>query len=171
MRGDTFIVSDPTPVTVPDLVARYRIGLGRSPWLIPVPEKWLELALKAAGQSATWERLGRPLLARPAKLIGMGWKPGRAAFRKPSEGGLKPIRGRNIGVNEQLARPGRLPYLAAGNRPNASERGYHPLNRGRIGPFWTRKLQDRKGLPLGPEMIAFQRLRIVSVAILTSEPT
>ncbi len=83
MRGETFIVSDPTPVTVPDLVARYRIGLGRPPWLVPVPEKWLEWSLKAVGQSATWERLGRPLVARPAKLIGMGWKPAEAPPAPP----------------------------------------------------------------------------------------
>jgi UDP-glucose 4-epimerase len=75
MRDETFIVSDPAPVTVPDLVARYRTSLGRSPWLIPVPEKWLEMSLKAAGQSATWQRLGRPLVASPAKLIAMGWNP------------------------------------------------------------------------------------------------
>jgi UDP-glucose 4-epimerase len=75
MHGETFIVSDPAPVTVPDLVARYRISLGRSPWLIPIPEKWLELSLNASGQSATWQRLGRPLVASPAKLIAMGWNP------------------------------------------------------------------------------------------------
>jgi UDP-glucose 4-epimerase len=75
MHGETFIVSDPAPVTVPDLVARYRTSLGRSPWLIPIPEKWLELSLNASGQSATWQRLGRPLVASPAKLIAMGWNP------------------------------------------------------------------------------------------------
>jgi nucleoside-diphosphate-sugar epimerase len=75
MLGETFILSDPAPVTVPDLVARYRAGLGRSPGLIPVPEKWLELLLKATGQNATWQRLGRPLVASPAKLVAMGWKP------------------------------------------------------------------------------------------------
>jgi nucleoside-diphosphate-sugar epimerase len=85
MRGETFIVSNPVPVTVPDLVARYRIGLGRSPWLVPVPEKCLELALKAVGQNATWERLGRPLLARPAKLIGMGWKPAEPLSASPPD--------------------------------------------------------------------------------------
>jgi nucleoside-diphosphate-sugar epimerase len=76
MLGETFILSDPVPVTVPDLVTRYRAGLGRSPGLISVPEKWLELLLKATGQNATWQRLGRPLVASPAKLIAMGWKPG-----------------------------------------------------------------------------------------------
>ncbi|MDE2470587.1 MAG: NAD-dependent epimerase/dehydratase family protein [Bradyrhizobium sp.] len=76
MRGETFILSDPISVTVPDLVARYRISLGRSPGLIPMPEKWLERSLKLVGQSAIWERLGRQLVASPAKLIAMGWNPG-----------------------------------------------------------------------------------------------
>ena len=65
-RGETFIISDPTPVTVADLIARYRVSLGRSSWLISVPESWLELSLKAIGQSAMWERLGCPLVASPA---------------------------------------------------------------------------------------------------------
>jgi nucleoside-diphosphate-sugar epimerase len=87
MRGETFIVADPTPVTVPDLVARYRVSLGRPPWLVPVPEKWLELGLKAVGQNATWERLGRPLVASPAKLIGKGWNP-RQPPSDPPRGAL-----------------------------------------------------------------------------------
>jgi nucleoside-diphosphate-sugar epimerase len=74
-RGETFIVSDPTPVTVTDLIIRNRVSLGRSPWLLPTPERWLELSLKAIGQEATWERLGRPLVARPRKLLALGWKP------------------------------------------------------------------------------------------------
>lgn len=74
-RGETFIVSDPTPLTVSDVIARYRAGLGRPPWLIPIPEKWLELTLKVSGQSAIWERIGRPLVARPSKLLALGWEP------------------------------------------------------------------------------------------------
>lgn len=74
-RNETFIVSDPTPVTVADLVARYRVGLGRSTWLLPVPEKWLELFLKAVGQGSMWERLGRPLVASPTKFLAIGWNP------------------------------------------------------------------------------------------------
>ena len=74
-RNETFIVSDPTPVTVADLVRRYRVGLGRSTWLLPVPEKWLELLLKAVGQGSMWERLGRPLVASPTKFLAIGWNP------------------------------------------------------------------------------------------------
>ncbi|HEX5230928.1 MAG TPA: NAD-dependent epimerase/dehydratase family protein [Bradyrhizobium sp.] len=74
-RGETFIVSDPTPLTVADLITRYRVSLGRSSWLLPLPEKWLELALKIVGQTAMWERLGCPLIANPSKIIAIGWNP------------------------------------------------------------------------------------------------
>ena len=74
-KRETFIVSDPKPVTVADLIARYRVGMGRSPWLIPAPERWIRAALKATGQIAVWERIGRPLVAPPTKLLAIGWEP------------------------------------------------------------------------------------------------
>jgi UDP-glucose 4-epimerase len=74
-RGQTFIVADPTPLTVGDFVARYRRGLGRSPSLVPIPERWLERCLKAVGQDGIWERIGRPLVAHPYKLLAIGWTP------------------------------------------------------------------------------------------------
>ena len=74
-RGETFIVSDPATLTVSEVIARYRASLGMSPWLISVPESWLEHALKALGQGAIWQRIGRPLIARPEKLLALGWRP------------------------------------------------------------------------------------------------
>jgi UDP-glucose 4-epimerase len=74
-RGETFIVSDPKPVTVADLIARHRAGLGRSPNLISLPESWIEAGLKAVGQVSIWERIGRPLVAPPTKLLAIGWQP------------------------------------------------------------------------------------------------
>lgn len=74
-RGETFIVSDPTPVTVADLIARHRAALGRRPSLIPMPASWIEAGLKAMGQVSIWERIGRPLVAPPTKLLSIGWEP------------------------------------------------------------------------------------------------
>lgn len=74
-RGETFIVSDPEPIAVPELIARYRATLGRSPGTLPIPEKWIGLFLRAIGQSAIWQRIGCPLVARPTKLLALGWKP------------------------------------------------------------------------------------------------
>jgi nucleoside-diphosphate-sugar epimerase len=74
-RGETFIVSNPTPVTIADLIAAYRLSLGRSPWLVPIPERWLELCFELVAQRPVWERVGRPLIADPSKLLAMGWNP------------------------------------------------------------------------------------------------
>jgi nucleoside-diphosphate-sugar epimerase len=74
-RGETFIVSDPTPVTIAHLIASYRLSLGRSPGLLALPERWLEKSLRAIGQGATWERIGCPLVASPSKLLAIGWDP------------------------------------------------------------------------------------------------
>jgi nucleoside-diphosphate-sugar epimerase len=74
-KRETFIVSDPKPVTVADIIARYRTGVGRSPWLIPVPESWIRAALRATGRTGDWERIGQPLVAPPTKLLAIGWEP------------------------------------------------------------------------------------------------
>ena len=74
-RGEILIVSDTTPLSVSELVARYRATLGRPPGLIPFPEIGIELFLKAVGAGAIWQRISRPLVARPAKLLALGWKP------------------------------------------------------------------------------------------------
>jgi UDP-glucose 4-epimerase len=73
-RGGTFIVSDPNPLAVSEMIARYRASLGRPPWLIPIRERWLKLSLNAIGQDAIWRRIGCPLVARPRKLLAIGWK-------------------------------------------------------------------------------------------------
>ena len=87
-HGETFIVSDPTPITLGEMVARYRASLARSPWLIPIPERWIEFGLKSIGQGAIWQRVGCPLVARPTKLLGIGWKPSRMIERSKGEAPL-----------------------------------------------------------------------------------
>jgi UDP-glucose 4-epimerase len=74
-RGEIFIVSDPAPLSVSDLIARHRSSLGRPAGLTPFPEKGIELFLKAIGRNSVWKRIGRPLVARPTKLLALGWKP------------------------------------------------------------------------------------------------
>jgi len=74
-RGETFIVSNPTPVSVAELIACYRASLGRSPWLVRISERWLELSFEIIGQRSVWERIGRPLIANSSKLQSIGWNP------------------------------------------------------------------------------------------------
>jgi nucleoside-diphosphate-sugar epimerase len=69
------IVADPGAVTVPDMIAAMRRGLGRRPGLIPVPPSLLEAALRATKREEIYQRLAGSLVADPAALLQLGWTP------------------------------------------------------------------------------------------------
>lgn len=73
--GETFVVADPEPKTVPEIIARVRARSGRAPNMFAVPPSWLRAACDVLGRRDLWERLGRPLVVSPAKLLAIGWKP------------------------------------------------------------------------------------------------
>jgi hypothetical protein len=62
-------------VSVPEMVAAMRRGLGRSPRLIPVPAPALRAILSLAGKSELYERLTGLLVVDPSALRGVGWRP------------------------------------------------------------------------------------------------
>jgi nucleoside-diphosphate-sugar epimerase len=68
------IVADPEPVTVPEMVAAMRRGLGRSPWLIPVPAPALRPFLSLAGRPELYEQLTGSLVVDTAALRRIGWQ-------------------------------------------------------------------------------------------------
>jgi len=70
-----FIVADPEPVTIPEMVTALRRGLGRGPGLIPVPSFVLQGAAALAGRSEAYERLAGSLVASPEALRNLGWQP------------------------------------------------------------------------------------------------
>ena len=69
------IVADPAPLSVPDMIAAMRSGLGRRPGVVYVPAALLRAALHAAGRENLYRRLAEPLVASPAQLMQMGWTP------------------------------------------------------------------------------------------------
>jgi len=69
------IAADPAALTIPEMIAALRGGLGRSPGLVPVPPALLKAALHAAGRTETYQRLAGSLVAEPAALLKLGWKP------------------------------------------------------------------------------------------------
>jgi nucleoside-diphosphate-sugar epimerase len=73
--GRPLIVADPEALTIPEIVAALRRGLGRRPGLIPVPVAVLRTALHAAGRGEIYERLSGSLVAEPARLRELGWSP------------------------------------------------------------------------------------------------
>jgi nucleoside-diphosphate-sugar epimerase len=69
------IVADPRAVTVADMIAAMRGGLGRRPGVFSVPPALLGLSFHAAGKDYVYERLSGALVADPSALMGLGWKP------------------------------------------------------------------------------------------------
>ena len=70
-----FIVADPEPLTVPEIVAALRHGLGRGPGLIPVPSFVLTGRPRSPGRRRPIERLAGSLVASPEALKELGWQP------------------------------------------------------------------------------------------------
>jgi len=70
-----YTVSDPEPISVADILAALRSGLGRSPGLISVPEAWLRRLARLAGREETFLKLAGSLVARPERLLKAGWRP------------------------------------------------------------------------------------------------
>jgi nucleoside-diphosphate-sugar epimerase len=74
-KGETYVVADPTPLTLTEIVTALRAGEGRRPGLLPVPPALIALASSALGSAEEWQRLGGMLVADPIKLMHAGWKP------------------------------------------------------------------------------------------------
>jgi nucleoside-diphosphate-sugar epimerase len=73
--GEIYVVADPVPLKVAEIIASLRTGLGRSPLLVPVPPKLIEKTLNALHRSDLWDRLGGEMIADPKKLLLTGWLP------------------------------------------------------------------------------------------------
>ena len=71
-----FIVADPQALTIGEMIAAMRRGLGRWPNVFPLPDATLELLLRAAGRQDVYQRLAGPLVADPSALITLlRWAP------------------------------------------------------------------------------------------------
>ena len=70
-----FIVADPKPLTIGEIVAAMRQGLGRRAGLFYVPRPMLKAALRAAGQATGAEPLFGSLVADPSALRRLDWTP------------------------------------------------------------------------------------------------
>jgi nucleoside-diphosphate-sugar epimerase len=69
------IVADRERLTVAEMIAALRQGLGRRAGLFPVPEALLAAAFRAMGRGEAFERLAGSLIADPAALVRLDWVP------------------------------------------------------------------------------------------------
>jgi nucleoside-diphosphate-sugar epimerase len=74
-RGETYLVADPQPLSLRDIVTALRLGIDRPPGLVAVPPALIRLGLTALGLSHNWDQLNGSLVIDPAKLIATGWRP------------------------------------------------------------------------------------------------
>ena len=70
-----YIVADTEPLSIAQMMAALREGLGRSPRLLPVPETLLRVALTVSGRAEWSERLTGSLVADASALAALGWTP------------------------------------------------------------------------------------------------
>jgi nucleoside-diphosphate-sugar epimerase len=70
-----FIAADPDALTVAEMIAALRAGLGRQPNVFPLPTPLLKVLLHAAGREDIYRRLSGSLVADPAALKNLGWTP------------------------------------------------------------------------------------------------
>ena len=73
------IVADPDALTIGEMVAALRAGLGRRPGVLTVPPALVRLAARAAGREEAYERLAGALVADPGALVSVGWRPSGGA--------------------------------------------------------------------------------------------
>ena len=66
------IVADPQALTVAEMIAAMRRGLGRRPNVFPLPAALLQLLLRAAGREEIYQRLSGSLVADPSALTKSG---------------------------------------------------------------------------------------------------
>jgi nucleoside-diphosphate-sugar epimerase len=70
-----FIAADNEALTLADMIAAMRAGIGRRPNVVPLPPALLKLLLRSMGHEEVYQRLSGSLVASPSALIGLGWKP------------------------------------------------------------------------------------------------
>ncbi|MCX7315085.1 MAG: NAD-dependent epimerase/dehydratase family protein [Alphaproteobacteria bacterium] len=74
-KGETYIVADPRPLTLAEIVSALRAGQGRRPGLLPIPPALIALAANAMGRGDDWQRIGGAMVVDPAKRVLAGWRP------------------------------------------------------------------------------------------------
>jgi len=70
-----FVIADREALTVAEMVAALRRGLGRGPGLFPVPTALLRAFCQATGREAIFTRLAGPLVVDASALARLGWSP------------------------------------------------------------------------------------------------
>lgn len=71
--GETYLVADPDPITLAEMITILREATPRpAPAGTPAP---FEILLRSSERSVLWDRIGGELVVDPGKLLAAGWRP------------------------------------------------------------------------------------------------
>jgi len=73
--GETYLVADPQPLSLAEIITALRRGMGRSSGLIALPPALIRAALTAINRQELFDALASQLIVDPRKLIASGWQP------------------------------------------------------------------------------------------------
>jgi len=73
--GEIYLVADPKPFRISELLTLMRTAQGRRPALFKFPPNIVKIALRLANQERYWDRLAGDLVADTSKLQSAGWRP------------------------------------------------------------------------------------------------
>jgi nucleoside-diphosphate-sugar epimerase len=73
--GETYLVADLTPLTLPEIVTMLRKAKGRGAGLFYFPPALFRLSLVLIKRRELWARIGEDLVADTTKLRTLGWRP------------------------------------------------------------------------------------------------
>lgn len=73
--GETYIVADPLPVSIAEMIATLRQARGRKPKLVSLPQGLVGAMMRGMGKADAWERIGHALTVDITKLRDFGWVP------------------------------------------------------------------------------------------------
>ena len=94
IRNEIFVVADATPVSLPEIIASLRLGMGRPANLFAVPPPLLLSLVRICRLTETWEKLAGSLVVSIDKLSSVGYSPvvstsqGLAAMTRPLPPGV-----------------------------------------------------------------------------------
>jgi nucleoside-diphosphate-sugar epimerase len=73
--GRPLLVADAEPLSVGEMVAAVRQGMGRRAGLLPAPHALVRAAFALTGRGETFDLMARPLVVDTARLRTLGWSP------------------------------------------------------------------------------------------------
>src|SRR5262249_4052625 len=75
IRNEVFLIADATPVSLPEIIASLRHGMGRPANLFVIPPPLLFRLVRICRLTDTWEKLAGSLVVSVDKLSAIGYSP------------------------------------------------------------------------------------------------